>query len=162
MCLYNIYRKCDKLSAREFDVLYLILKSKQQYTKTVSETQLVYLISIIYFLFDIKTSWCWVHMHFKFDVWIQGARWCEVCSIYGSGVHNVLVQVAQVKVHSGIFWVVLHNSCHTEFLSIVLYWRWLICSLFLRCCYVGAVFIFFCCWFKFFCQFLFLYKVVID
>lgn len=25
---------------------------------------------------------------------------------YGSGAHNVLVQVAQVKVHSGIFWVV--------------------------------------------------------
>lgn len=50
--MYNIYRKCDKLSAREFDVLYLILKSKQQYTKTVSETQLVYLISIIYFFFS--------------------------------------------------------------------------------------------------------------
>lgn len=42
MCLYNIYRICDMLSARKFDVLYLILKSKQQYTKTVSETQLVY------------------------------------------------------------------------------------------------------------------------
>lgn len=164
MCLYNIYRICDMLSARTFDVLYLILKSKQQYTKTVSETQLVYFkISTIYFFFYIKTSWWWVHMHLKFDVWIQGERWCEVCSIYGSGAHNVLVQVAQVKVHSGIFWVVLHNSCHTEFLSIVLYWRWLICSLFLRCCYVGAVFIFFGCWFKiFFCQFLFLYKVVID
>lgn len=107
MCLYNIYRKCDKLSAREFDVLYLILKSKQQYTKTVSETQLVYLISIKYFFFDIKTSWCWMHMHFKFDVWIQGARWCEVCSIYGSGVHNVLVQGAQVKVFFELFYTIL-------------------------------------------------------
>lgn len=121
MCLYNIYRICDMLSARKFDVLYLILKSKQQYTKIVSETQLVYFkISTIYFFFYIKTSWWWVHMHLKFDVWIQGERWCEVCSIYGSGAHNVLVQVAQVKVHSGIFWVVLHNSCHTGFLSIVL------------------------------------------
>lgn len=52
--------------------------------------------------------------------------------------------------HSGIFWVVLHNSCHTEFLSIVLYWRWLICSLFLRCCYVGAVLYFLVVDFKFF------------
>lgn len=141
-------------------ISYFEIKTKIYQNCFRNPTCILNIINI--FLFYIKTSWCWVHMHFKFDVWIQGARWCEVCSIYGSGVHNVLVQGAQVKVHSGIFWVVLHNSCHTEFLSIVLYWRWLICSLFLRCCYVGAVFIFFCCWFKFFCQFLFLYKVVID
>lgn len=111
MCLYNIYRKCDMLSTREFDVLYLILKSKQQYTKTVSETQLVYfIISIIYFFFDIKTSWWWVHMHLKFDVWIQGARWCEVCGIYGSGVHNVLVEwhrLRCIQVFFELFYTIL-------------------------------------------------------
>lgn len=86
MCLYNIYRKCDKLSAREFDVLYLILKSKQQQTKTVSETQLAYLISIIYFFSTLK--------------------------LLGVGCTCTLILMCEFRVHGGVkFEVYMVQGC---------------------------------------------------
>lgn len=64
--------------------------------------------------------------------------------IYGSGEHNVLVQVAQVKVHSGIFWVVLHNSCHKWF-----YFYRLCCILEMILFIVSEVLLCWCCFYIF-------------
>lgn len=62
-----------------------------------------------------------------------------------------------IQVFFELFYTILVIN-DSIFIDCVVYWRWF-CSLFLRCCYVGAVFIFFCCWFNFFFNFFFYTKL---